>query len=188
MSARESYRKLIWEDAPLFHQTFWLDAVSGKSWDAAIIEDGNEMKAYYLYATRKSMSGTEIYMPELTQFLGPAYRISSKNEKDRLQQETTVLEKLCAALPDAGECVSRWQTGYFNWLPFHWKGYHQRVRYTYQLSDLHDPDLLRSGFSEKIVREIRKGEKIFSIKETSDTNQFHQLIQSNFRKKGSKTL
>src|SRR5262245_34895466 len=74
MTSRETYRKLVWPNPPLFHQPFWLDAVAKDEWDAVIIEENKVMKAYYLFAQRKSLAGSEIYMPELTQFLGPSYR------------------------------------------------------------------------------------------------------------------
>lgn len=183
MTARETYRKLCWPDAPLFHQPFWLDAVAGHHWDVAMLEEQDSMKAYYLYAIRKSWSGMHAYMPELTQFLGPGYRIQEANERERLNRETWLLEQLCAALPPVASFNSRWQTGYFNWLPFYWMQYSQRVRYTYVLEELHDTEKLMYAFSDKIVREIRKAEKTLEVMETDDTEKFHRLILENFRNK-----
>jgi hypothetical protein len=186
MNSQETFRKLLWSDAPLFHQPFWLDAVAPDQWDAAVLEEQGIMKAYYLYALRKSSLGLRTYMPELTQFLGPGYRISASNERERLKTETAFLEKLCSLLPPSAEFISRWQTGYFNWLPFHWMKYKQRVRYTYVLDDISNPDALMEHFSDKITREIKKAEKVFTIGETNDVEKFYQLIQSNFRNKQAK--
>lgn len=186
MTFKEIFRKQIWSDAPLFHQLFWLDAVAGDQWDVVVLEEDGVMKAYYLYALRKSPLGIRCYMPELTQFLGPGYRIEKSNERDRLNKETLLLEQLCSMLPSAAEFSSRWQTGYFNWLPFYWMNYKQRVRYSYVLDDISKPEVLRQQFSEKITREIRKAEKSFSIIETDDTEKFYHLIQSNFKSKQAK--
>jgi hypothetical protein len=186
MNTRETYRNSVSETTPLFHRPFWLDAVAPGDWDAVVIEDEGRMKAYYLYAMRKNTISSRIYMPGLTQFLGPAYRVTAKNERDRLQQETEILEELCNRLPLAGEFTSRWQTGYFNWLPFHWKNYQQRVRYTYQLTDLANPDQLLSLFSDKIRREIKKGGNSFTISEVSDVTRFHELIEKNLTSKNVK--
>jgi len=186
VTGREAYRKLVWPDAPLFHQPFWLDAVAGNEWDAVIIEENNSLKAYYLFAQKKLITGRYIYMPELTQFLGPSYRLSHASQRERLQEETVLLEQLCARLPEAGEFISRWQTGYFNWLPFHWKGYQQRVRYTYQLENIKDPEGLRPHFSEKITREIRKAEKNFVVVEASGSEKLFDMIQLNFKNKNAK--
>ena len=69
MNSQETFRKLLWSDAPLFHQPFWLDAVAPDQWDATVLEEQGLLKAYYLYALRKSSLGLRTYMPELTQFL-----------------------------------------------------------------------------------------------------------------------
>lgn len=183
MSGREEYKKLLWSDAPLFHQPFWLDAVAPNQWNAAIIKRNGIMNAYYLYALRKSIFGTHCYMPELTQFLGPAYYPHGSNKRERLNHETMMLEELCSLLPPGGEFSSRWKTGYFNWLPFYWAGYKQRVRYTYVLEDISKPETLMADFSEKIVREIRKAEKLLVVTETHDVQQFNQLLTANFKNK-----
>lgn len=183
MTSREKFKKLLWSNTPLFHQPFWLDAVAGAQWDAVVLEEDGVMKAYYLYALRKSLLGTHCYMPELTQFLGPGYRLGELNERDRLNKETLLLEQLCSMLPPAAEFLSRWQTGYFNWLPFHWMNYRQRVRYSYVLEDISSPEMIMKQFSDKISREIRKAEKTFSISETGDVEKFYRLIRSSFKNK-----
>jgi hypothetical protein len=183
MTGREAYKKLLWSDAPLFHQPFWLDAVAKDQWNAAVIEENGTMNAYYLYAFRKSVLGTHCYMPELTQFLGPAYRTEGLNNRERLNHETKILEKLCSMLPPAGDFSSKWQTGYYNWLPFYWAGYKQRVRYTYVIEDISKPEIIMADFSEKIIREIRKAEKLFVVSETTDVQRFYQLIMSGLKRK-----
>nr|MBA2407632.1 GNAT family N-acetyltransferase [Chitinophagales bacterium] len=185
MTGQEAYRKLLWDEAPLFHQPFWLDAVAPNQWNVAMIRREGLLHAYYLYALRKSILGTHCYMPELTQFLGPAYRVQGLIERERLNHETLVLEELCSMLPPAAAFSSRWQTGYFNWLPFYWMNYNQRVRYTYVLEDISKPETVFSQFNDKIVREIRKAEKGFSVSETEDVSQFYNLIKSNFKQKNA---
>lgn len=176
MHNRDQYRKLRWAHAPLFHQPFWLDAVAPESWNAIILATDDDMTAYYLYAEKKTLTGLQVYMPPLTQILGPGYRLKDEPERELLNREMELLGKFCNALPKAASYESRWQTGYFNWLPFHWGGFHQRVRYTYVLNLPQQQDVLMENYSEKIRREIRKAGKTLTISATEDVMAFSQLV------------
>ncbi|HYV91951.1 MAG TPA: GNAT family N-acetyltransferase [Chitinophagales bacterium] len=184
--AKKIYRQLAWPDAPLFHQPWWLDAVAGDAWDVCMVKDGEEMKAYFLYAIKNDLQGFQIIMPMLTQFLGPNYKLKAQSARKRLNEETEMLEALLHQLPAAAFFESRWHFHFQNWLPFYWKGFLQTTRYTYFLPDISNPELLRENFSEKINREINKAEKQFSIEQASDVAAFYSLLVKNFSGKRMK--
>jgi len=184
--ANKIYRQLVWPDAPVFHQPWWLDAVAGDAWNVCMLKDGEEMKAYFLYALRNDFFGYHIVMPMLTQFLGPNYKLKEKLSRKRLNEETEILEALLQQLPVAVSFESRWHFHFQNWLPFHWEGFSQTTRYTYFLPDISNPQLLRENFSEKINREINKAEKQFSIEKANDVLAFYNLLQKNFSGKRMK--
>lgn len=183
---KDYYRRHHPPDAPLFHLSWWMDAVCGDRWQAAILKSGNELSAYYLYAMKKDAFGQHIFMPHLTQFLGPYYRLQGSTVRERNNEETEILEQLIAQLPAFGSFESRWQSQFQNWLPFHWKKFQQRTRYTYVLADILDPERLRSQFSEKIQREIAKAEKLYRCEETAAGEELFTLIGKNFSSKKMK--
>ncbi len=177
------YLKNVWDDAPVFHQPWWLDAVTDGAWDVCIIKQDEELKAYYLYAYKKGLSGYVISMPVLTQFLGPGYKLKEGSSRKRVNEETEILEALIQQLPACASFESRWHFHYQNWLPFYWKRFHQTTRYTYFFDDLSKPELLRQNFSDKINREIKKAEKEFIVEEAGDTEALYELVKINFQAK-----
>jgi len=181
--AKDFYRKNHWKDSPVFHQPWWLDAVSGDHWDVALIKREHELAAYYLYAYRKDGFGLHLTMPYLTQFLGPNYVLSGKNTRERNNEEMNILELLLNQLPRVQSFESRWQFKFQNWLPFYWSGYQQRTRYTYLLENISNANSLRENFSEKIEREISKANRQFRIEEATDVSEFWALLLKNFHNK-----
>lgn len=178
--SKNFYRTHHGPDAPLFHLPWWLDAVCDNQWEVVTVNQGNELKAYYLYAQKKNRLGLHIHMPHLTQFLGPGYRLTESGIRQRNNEETEVLEQLLSQLPECSSFESRWNHRFQNWLPFHWKNFQQRTRYTYVLTDISDPEKLRENFGEKIRREINRGEKQFHAVGAPDSEELFTLINKSF--------
>ncbi len=184
--SKNFYRAHHWTDAPLFHLPWWLDAVCDDQWGVALVNPGDAMKAYYLFPQKRDRLGLHIYMPQLTQFLGPGYRLTGSGIRERNNEETDLLEQLISQLPECSSFESRWNHRFQNWLPFHWKNFQQRTRYTYVLPDISDPLLLKENFSDKIRREISKAGKQFVAEEANDSNALLTLLQKSFREKKMK--
>ncbi|MFI5134420.1 MAG: GNAT family N-acetyltransferase [Chitinophagales bacterium] len=180
------YRHHVLDDAPLFHLPWWLDAVCDNNWDVAIFKREDQLVAYYIYATHRNRFGFHLIMPELTQFLGPNYRLNATNIREINNEEMEILETLLSQLPKSASFESRWHFTFQNWLPFYWQGFRQCTRYTYVLEDISNPDSLRQNFSEKIQREISKAEKKFMLEESNDVIKFYQLLEKNFAGKKMK--
>lgn len=177
------YLSHLWKDAPIFHQPFWLDAVADKDWDVVLSHDNDTIKAYFLYACKKDVTGFQIVMPKLTQFLGPNYKLSGISNRERNHEEEQLLEQLLKGLPAFSYFESRWHYAFQNWLPFYWKGFQQTTRYTYVLEDISNPEKLRSQFSDKVNREINKAEKNFMVVSSTEVTAFYQLLKKNFEGK-----
>ena len=74
--AKKSYRQLVWTDAPVFHQPWWLDAVAGDSWDVCLLKDGGEVNAYFLYAIKNDFTGFQIMIGQNILRNNNAFRVS----------------------------------------------------------------------------------------------------------------
>src|SRR5215813_8347157 len=112
---------------------------------------------------KKKSRGLFIRGPHLTQFLGPFYKIECESIREYLNRETELLNALMDDLPPFAYFEQRWHYRYQNYLPFHWKQFQQRNRYTYLLPNIKNQELLWQGFSDKIRREIKKAEKEFHV-------------------------
>jgi len=180
MDPKELYSRHSAPEFPLFHQPFWLNATAQENWDVALVEAGDKVIASMPYAFEKKKPGLFIRGPHLTQFLGPRYLIEAGNQREYLNRETEILNQLIDQLPPFAFFEQRWHFLYQNYLPFHWKNFQQRTRYTYILPNLKDQDALWNGFSEKIKREVKKAEKEFHIQsENISADSFYHFIGSN---------
>lgn len=171
---------------PLFHQSFWLDAVAPGAWHAVEIKEDGKLVASCPFVWKKSLLGKEVIMPKLTQFLGPNLLLPQGDYRETLAKEMYLLEEILRQLPAHDSYLQRWQYSYQNWLPFYWQGYHQTTRYTYVLQDLAHPDTLLAQFSDKVKREIHKSEKQFIVKRCNEVQVFYELLAHNFNSKSMK--
>ncbi|MCS6917674.1 MAG: GNAT family N-acetyltransferase [Chitinophagales bacterium] len=168
---------------PVFHQPWWLQACCGSNWDAVTLSGDSGMEAYYVYAFRHSLLGLHLLMPPLTAYLGPAILAAAPDAEHNLHRETELLIRLEDNLPACIHFESRWQPQYQNWLPFHWKKYHQSVRYTHLLKLPAEANDLHKGFSEKIHREIARAEKRYVVSLANDTDALFGLVSETLRRK-----
>ncbi|MBX7108844.1 MAG: GNAT family N-acetyltransferase [Chitinophagales bacterium] len=183
METPATYHRLVQLSVPLFHQPFWLDAVAPGAWHAIEIMEDGKLIASAPYVMKKSLLGTELIMPKLTQFLGPNLLLPQVDYKERLAKEMQLLEQIILQLPAHDFFLQRWHYHYQNWLPFYWKGYHQTTRYTYVLPDISQPETLRKHFSDKVKREIHKAEKQFTVERSSAVQPFYAMLAANFKSK-----
>ena len=184
MSPKELYSRYSTPDLPLFHQPFWLNATAQENWDVALVKEGDKIIASMPYAFEKKKPILFIRGPHLTQFLGPHYSIEASNHREYLNRETEILNLLIDQLPPFAFFEQRWHFHYQNYLPFHWKNFQQRTRYTYILPNLKDESALLNGFNEKIKREIKKGENAFHVQsENISADSFYRFIESNLSDK-----
>ncbi|MBK9731379.1 MAG: GNAT family N-acetyltransferase [Chitinophagaceae bacterium] len=172
------------EHLPLFHQPFWLDAVAPGAWDVVLIEQEGKLVASAPFVWKKSLLGTEIIMPKLTQFLGPNMVMQQGNYRERLEKEMQLHEQILKRFSAHDSFLQRWHFSYQNWLPYYWAGYHQTTRYTYVLDDISDLEILRKQFSDKVKREIKKAENNFIVQRSDDVSGFYEMLALNFKGKG----
>ncbi|MCS6992148.1 MAG: GNAT family N-acetyltransferase [Chitinophagales bacterium] len=183
-AAKQHFASLLPTDAPVFHQPWWLQTCCGDAWDVIILLKNQKLQAYFVYAFRPTLWGRSIIMPSLTPYLGPYLVLESKDSRIRQQEELMLLEQLVKCLPSFVRFESRWYPRYLNWLPFYWKKFLQQTRYTHIINIPSDANQLRQTFSEKINREINKGEKKYRVVEASHTENLYGFTKATFDQKG----
>lgn len=155
--------------APVFYQPWWLEALAPGRWDYAIVWRGEEIAAALPYVKGRGIGGTTVLeMPKLTQSLGPWLRPTEAKYARMLSEQKKLMTELIEALPPHDFFVQKFHPDITNWLPFHWQGFSQTTRYTYQVAPLSDLDAVWKGFVESIRREIRKAENRIGIRVVDD--------------------
>ncbi len=176
---------------PLFLKGWWLDVTCGEDkWDVALVMDDNKVIAahpYCIVVKRVFLKDfIKLTQPQLTQFLGPWFKLESGKYTRILSRQKKLLKSLLVQLPRFDIYSQNWHYSITNWLPFYWEGFSQTTRYTYVLPDLTDLNKIWSGFQENIRREIRKSIKRYNLQvvEDVDLDIFLNLHKKVFNRQG----
>ena len=171
----------------IFSQPWWLDAVAPNSWGEVTVEKGGELHARLPYVIRRKFGATILDMPKLTQTLGPWMRLYTGKYAGKLAEEKKLMTELIQKLPSFDIFLQNFHYSITNWLPFYWENFKQTTRYTYIIEDLLDLDIIWKKFRENIRREIRKAEKVVTVRDDLGINKFITLNELVFQRQ-RKTL
>jgi lipid II:glycine glycyltransferase (peptidoglycan interpeptide bridge formation enzyme) len=176
------------ESVPIFLQYWWLNTVCGNdNWDVAIVEKNNKIIASMPYFKTKKMMFNMIFMPKLTQFMGP-FLIYPKGQKyeRKLSYEKEILTILIEQLPNYDFFYQNFHYSITNWLPFYWKGFKQTTRYTYIIEDTSNLELIFSNFRSNIKTDIKKAQKKVKIEKSLDIGSFYEINKMTFERQNMK--
>jgi hypothetical protein len=168
----------------IFQQPWWLDIVAPNQWDEAIVKQGSDIIARMPYTIRQHNGTLCSDMPPFTQTLGPWLRISNAKYAKKLAEQKDLMEELIDQLPNFTSFSQRFSPAITNWLPFYWRGYKQTTRYTYRIDDLTNMEKIWSGFLPNIRTDIRKAEKVVTVKNDLDIERFLYIRGLTFKRQG----
>jgi hypothetical protein len=168
---------------PVFLKDWWLDLVCGEdNWDYVSFSLGDQIIAVWPYYTTKGKYNQKISkLPKLTPFLGPWITYPA-NQKycSKLSFEKKVLFSMIDQLPKHDLFLQNINSSVINRLPFYWKGFDQRLSYTYRLTKLEDVDRLFLNFKESVRTDIRKAQKELKVLESEDVETFYRINSLTF--------
>ncbi|NQU43946.1 GNAT family N-acetyltransferase [bacterium] len=172
---------------PVFSRDWWLDAVAGDDWDAAVVEDKGQVQGALPFCLRKVGPFLQITMPPLTQKLGPWLRCPvGLNPQDRLSFETRMIDGLLQQCPKVDRFYQRLDYSTTNWLPFYWQGFDATPRYTYVLDDIRDPEAVFSGFHHSKRKNIRRSTEKVEVRFNLPAPEFYENHRFTLAKQGKK--
>ena len=176
------------ENACVFCQPWWLQAVSPDNWDVVFVERGDEVAAVLPYAYKIRLGKYRlIEHPYLTFYLGPRLRDSHAKYTNRLADEKDLMTELIEKLPPFATFQQWFHPSITNWLPFYWKGFKQTTRYTYVIEDTRDMESVWNEIRENIRTDVRKAQKVVEVADNPDIGRFLSLQRVTYGRQG-KTL
>ena len=155
-------------EAPLFLQPWWLEAVAPGKWDYVVVKRGEEIAATMPFVWKKRLGRAYIEGPQKSPYMGPWLRKSSAKYANRLGEEKELVTELIEGLPSHVAFTQSFHPGITNWLPFHWKGFHQTTRYTYRFSETANLEDLWKESRENVRTDIKKARKTLTLEECDD--------------------
>lgn len=168
----------------IFHQPWWLDAVSPGQWGEAVVQHGGDIRARLPYAHKKLYGLTALTMPPLTPRLGPWLDLQAGTYARRMAQEKELLGALIAQLPRFDVFCHHFVPEITNWLPFYWTGFQETTRYTYRLENLTDLGEIRAGFHRTTREQIQKAERVVAVRDDLGIEHFMEMNRKTYARQG----
>src|SRR5690606_23043765 len=94
-----------------------------------------------------------------------------------------ILDSLESSMQHHDYYNQNWHPTARNWLPFHWKGYHQSTRYTYVIPASADADKVRAGYNENVRRNLKKAGYALQVEEGDDFEALLAVVKATFERK-----
>lgn len=166
MSNQRNYRAFSERhDLPLCFQPWWLDAVCGHdNWGAAISDESAERaRAVWPWFLTKRMGLPVVLLPPFTSYGGPWLVAGNSGSSSKYTAEYKIYPQLIAQLPKVWFFRQNLHPNCRNWLPLHWAGFRETVRYTYRLHPDVGLDSVWEGFFPSLRSHLRKAERTVHI-------------------------
>lgn len=191
MTNKEKYQLFCEKnkDIPIFSCWWWMEAVTGGSWDVLLCERSHAIVGSLVFYKSCVDNKDAILRPVLTQnngiyiqypkYIKAAQKISMFDDivNDLLNQ----LEQL-----NLDYYEQNYHYSITNWLPMFWRGYHEITRYTYVIEDTKDIEQVVSEFGASVRSSIKKAEQIVHIYHDLPLEEFYKINEKTFTRQKMK--
>jgi len=165
----------------LFMQPWWLDATG--AWDVALAIRNDQIVGAMPYTPGRRWGIAHVGMPALTHHL----RIWMDKPPDIsdhkwLTREKQIIWLLIDDLPAYGYFSMVFEENSFNnWLPFHWKGFTQEMRYTFVIGRM-DKEALDQQINRNLRRNIKEAAAGLTIRTEVDRDVFFDMCRNTYKR------
>ncbi len=169
----------------LFMQPWWLDAIG--EWDVALAVRNDQVVGAMPYAPGRRWGIRTICMPSLTHHLQIWMdKPPDISEHKWLTREKQIIWLLIDDLQQYGYFSMVFQEESFNnWLPFHWKGFRQEMRYTFVI-DRMDQESLDQQINRNLKRNIKEASGGVDISVMTDASAFYAICNQTYQRQKMK--
>jgi hypothetical protein len=147
----------------VFHEPWWLDAVTQGDWHEATVTSGGTVVARLPYVIKRVMGVTGITMPPLTHTLGPQLPLIGAERSPHLLEDRGLVTELFEQLPSHDYFAQACDPIMGHALPMYAMGYDSTLAYTLRIPAGLPKDQIWQGFRQAIRRAVRKAEKTFTV-------------------------
>jgi hypothetical protein len=147
----------------VFHQNWWLDAVTGGNWEEATVTSGGAVIARLPYITKRILGVPSIGMPPLTHVLGPQLPVFRGAVEARFSERRALLTELISRLPPHRYFNQVCDPGVADTLPFYGAGYDSALKYTLRIPLRLSADQMLQAMRKQIRYDIRKAEQRLAV-------------------------
>lgn len=176
--------KMSHQQAPLFHDDEWLEAVAPGRWHRVSVEKKGRLVASLPYVEKVRQGISIVTTAPLTPYLGPWLAPTTARNAKRVGAEKNQILALVDQLPDRPIIRIPCNPLLRNVQPFYWRGYQLHVRYTYRLNDITNGDQLWQEMDNSLRGHIRKAEQQLTIRDDLGVEELYELAALTFKRQG----
>ena len=169
----------------IFHQDWWLDAVTGGDYAQAVVNSGGSRIAAFPYVLQPVAFGHVVCgMPVLTHFLGPAIDDGRGAACNRILRRAEITRELLAQIPSTSGFWQVMHRGTSDTLVYQDLGFTTAVRFTFDVMPA-EVATLWGNMRDKTRNVIRRAEEQFRVNEWRDAGAFAAHYVDNRQRAGS---
>lgn len=169
----------------VFEQPWWLDIVAPGAWGEVFVREGDEVVARLPYVLHKG----RIYMPPLTQTLGPwikpEYRAFQPGNT-QLSKQKELVSALLEQLPSHKSTHITMDSSNDYVLPYRWQGFRYEPSFSYRLSNLQDIEAIYANLNKTAKKNIKYARNKTVPVESPTPEQMLSLLDKTFAAQGRK--
>lgn len=153
------------------------------NWDVYLVTQGNEIQASFVYQLKEDNGKKKIVRSLLTQNSGLWIKyVSNQNIVARQKYEEKIVDEICDFIESLGltSYDQQFNYAYQNYMPFFWRWYDCKVKYTYVIEDTSDMDKIREGYISKLRGHLKKAYANLRCEEITDLPEFYRVNKLTF--------
>ena len=168
----------------VFHQTWWLNAVTGGDYAEAVVVQGGRRVGWFPYVVSDILAGHKLCgMPTLTHFLGPAIEEGRGAACNKVLRRAQVTRELLAQMPRTSGFWHVMHRGTADTLAYQELGYESTVQFTFEVAP-DKPSVLWANMRDKARNVIRRADEQHQVCEL-DASAFGAVYNDNLARGGN---
>jgi hypothetical protein len=170
----------------IFHERWWLSAVSQGREQEATVTNGDQVVGRLPYIIQRTAGLTIVRMPPFTHLLGPAVDAGPGKPQTKLLRRLSIVRDLLNQLPRFDYFKQAMAVTTIDGLAFQDCGFEISHQYTFQIDCRRDPKDLWQDMHSKTRQHIRRAEEKFTISTEDDPDRCVHFYKANIQGRGRK--
>jgi len=170
----------------LFHEPWWLTAVTGGCYDEVTVKKGDEIVGRLPFTVTRRMGFRVSRMPALTHVLGPIVDPGQGKPQTQMMRRLSITRALIDQLPRLDFFKQALDPSVTDGLAFQDRGFQVSPQYTFQIDCRNDLQELWSKMHFKTRQHIRRAEEKYAVGTQVEPREFLNFYYMNLKKSGQR--
>lgn len=168
----------------LFHERWWLSAVTQGNFEEVTVSKGGRLVGRLPFVINRKMGFTTVSMPAFTHVLGPWVNVGEGKEQTQLLRRLSIVRDLLDQLPRFDSFKLALSAASADGLAFQDRGYELTPQFTFLIDCCREPREIWEQMHAKTRQHIRRAEEKFTVVASGDPHRFMRFFRTNANRRG----